>query len=381
MKKVYTQRHLIGLLIILAGFIYFVWYMVVGYPKRENAELADISEVSSGESYHIKPSPGIAMEQNSQVVSGSAIIKADNGLSPNGNDYDLEFLAKDILTESLGVRIAQTRTNTIISKLVKESLEESLENLDDVGSFYYPGFFTESIPEEPFDDVQRILSNRRFIKLYDELSLKNKSEQYTYLNRALNDNLSQYQELLALYDSPDVPKEEYMEIARISDVEGRPRTIAGTRHAIQSVSLLSGVLGNANMWPQLCEAFQYPITGNEMSLDKYDASISMSLSRQPVFSVGIQAQTIWLMSQHANEEDSVEYGFNSSYAKNYVSDDMLREMNIPNYQSAVTEYDIVRTMARKPIDMSYGSHSFRLLVARVNIVTPLIGRYVIAKDN
>lgn len=299
--------------------------------------------------------------------------KADSEALPNGHgepelflSQGLESLGIQLLKEPAGIRIAQQRTDAIIAKLKQETAEDSLSNLDHVDDFYYPGFFRRGLIERPFDTVQMVLSNRRFIKLYDDLKAMNGEEQYRHLSRALEKMLSQYGVLVSrLVGDPTMGTGDPWEIARISDDPARPPTLAGTRLAIQSISLLCGVLGNAKMWPELRAAFQHPYSVAEVYLDRLNDEsdfLLRGLTHAPVFSLGIQAQTIWLLSQYAGEDEQREYGFDSKSLKSLVSDDMCATIEIPDYQARVTMYDHAHKSVRKPIDMSYGSYSFRFLV-------------------
>jgi hypothetical protein len=376
MKNGQIRRYLtiVVIVIIAISMSLHIWRMVV---EDRNKEIMQPEEVPNYKSPDVNVPPvtplDTAEEQDSKKTE-KLVRKKDENISV-AND-ELDFLTEELFNEPLGTIIAQKRTDKIIADLKKESLENSLANLDNVDFFYYPGFYSQAFRAKPVDRVHTILSNRRFIKLYDELKAKNHNEQYIYLSRSLKDKLSQYHNLLSRYNSPNLYSEDYLELARVSDIPGKPQTLSGTRLAIQSIALLSGVLGNVQMWPELREVFQNPIVGKKMSLDKYETVVRQSINKHPVFPVGIQAQTIWLLSQYSGEEKNIRYGFNSSKIKSSVSDDMLTTINVPNYQSRITMYDLVHTSGGKPIDMSYGSHPFKFLVLDdVDLLTQLVNEY------
>lgn len=276
--------------------------------------------------------------------------------------YTLDDIPDELLKAPPGVIIAQERTDAIIARLSNESMEDSLINLDSVGDFYYPGYLSPVFGGEPFDTVQKILSNRRFIKLYEELKARGQNEQYEFLHNTLNDKLSQYHKLLSRYSDANLPAKEYLDLSRINDVPGLPRTRYGTMFAIESIALLSGVLGNVKMWPELQELFNYPVIGREMSKDEFNPDVLTLLNNSPLFPTGFQMQVIWLLSQYSEEDEAGLYQLDINKVKAIVPENMIKTKEIQNYQSSVTQYDLNFLNLSKPIDHSYGSHTFRFLV-------------------
>lgn len=356
MKSQQTRRNLtivitiIGILISL-----LMWHIIGNYRNRESVKSGTDPEMPDN-----KPSDANAPPVDPFVITEE---RAGEGVKnvPSTN-YELDDLSTALFTEPLGVIVAPKQIDGIIANLKKETLEDSLANLDNVDDFYYPGFYSCSVRSKPFDAVHTILSNRRFIKLYDQLRSKSHNEQYIYLNKTFKDKLLQYYDLLSRYNNPILSRDDYLELARISDIPGKPRTLFGTRLAMQSIALLSGALGNMQMWPELREAFQNPTIGREASLGEYDTFVRQSLNRHPVFPIGIQAQVIWLLSQYSEEDEATQYGLDSSNAKSFVSDNMLQTINVPNYQSRTTIYGLSFISSGKLIDLSYGGHSFKFLV-------------------
>ena len=363
MKSQQIRRNLTIVILIIGMLIsLLLWHLVGNYRNRESTKPRAHSEKSDKKPPDVNQLPATPSVSLKEPIGK----EEENTLSTNYKldslSVELEDLSDDLLKEPLGIVVAQSRTDRIISNLKMETLEDSLANLDNVDEFFYPGFISEGFLIRPFDTVQTILSNRRFIKLYDELKSKSHNEQYTYLNKALKDNISQFRDLLSRYkNKPVLSREDYLEFCRISHGPGKPQTISGTRLAIQSISLLCGTLGNAQMWPELREAFKNPVTGSKTSLEEYGPLVRDRLNRKHVFSTGIQAQTIWLLSQYS-EEQAAQYGFDSSNVKSLVSDNILRTITVPNYQSKTTRYDLSHKSGRKPIDQSYGSHSFKFLI-------------------
>jgi len=294
------------------------------------------------------------------------------------SDEEFEFFTKEIVAVPLGIKIAQARTDEIIANLMNESLEESLDNLDCGDDYWYPGFLSPA-GERPFDSVQKIFSNRRFIKVYEELKQLSKDEQFVYLKNAFDKNLQQYQALMAPYEYPDkLLPDEVSELSRITEGEGMPQSLGGARHAVQAIALLSGALGHSKMWPDLRKAFKNPTMGVESTiLDKYDydSYIHRQIRLSPIMPLGIQAQSIWLLSQHSDGNSS-EHGFNRDNIKNYISDEMIYETDIPNYRGRVSMYDRAHRTLNAPLDMQYGSHHFTFLVAEEGILTQIIDDYI-----
>jgi hypothetical protein len=281
------------------------------------------------------------------------------------SDKTVEALPAQLLTGPPGVIIAQQRTDRIIESLKNETLEDSLSNLDKIDYFEYPGYISEVFGGTPFDIVQEILSNRRFIKLYAELRSTDKIEQYNYLHKTFNDKLSKYHNLLSRFqfDDPNLTSEDYLDLSRASDIPGKSPTMYGTRLAVVSIALLSGLLGNVKMWPEIQQLFRHPLIGREISTEEFkQEAIRTILNNHPLFPTGIQMQVIWLMSQYSNEDDAKLYDLDIKKVKAIVPDKMIRTMEIQNYQSRITQYDLNSRSAMGPIDRSYGSHIFQFLV-------------------
>jgi hypothetical protein len=339
-----------------------MWHIIGNYRNRESVKSGTDTGMPDN-----KPSDANAPPVDPFVITEERASKGVKSAPSTNYELDdlsaeLDDLFAELFAEPLGVIVAQNRIDGIIANLKKETLEESLANLDNVDEFYYPGFYSNSVRSKPFDAVHTILSNRRFIKLYDQLRSKSHNEQYIYLNKTFKDKLLQYYDLLSRYNNPSLSRDDYLDFARISDIPGKPRTLSGTRLAMQSIALLSGALGNVQMCPELREAFQNPTIGRKASLDEYDTSVRQSLNRHPVFPIGIQAQVIWLLSQYSEEDEATQYGLDSSNAKSFVSDNMLQTINVPNYQSRTTIYDLSFISWGKPVDLSYGWHSFKFLL-------------------
>ncbi len=89
-----------------------------------------------------------------------------------------------------------------VDMLRKESLLESLSMLSEIEMFYWPGAVesagTLSLPlrkEEGRCEVDRCLSNRRFLKLFQELRSINKLQASEMINAEIAETLSLYQRM------------------------------------------------------------------------------------------------------------------------------------------------------------------------------------------
>lgn len=140
-----------------------------------------------------------------------------------------------------------------------ESLEESISKLYEVESYYWPGakhsgFFNPAFPLGPDIgqlDIDRIMSNRRFLKVYQEMSYISKKEADILLNKEIRRSLSEYQTLFEEYMLKNKPYFDSLKSGRIPDSgpvyqisnrkDGSP-TLAGIRLKVLSLVLLAGNL-------------------------------------------------------------------------------------------------------------------------------------------
>jgi len=171
-----------------------------------------------------RPSSNEPMD-NTKVVANENELQVredDNGtstaISPS-HAADGTDLADQTLEELVGVGIEDEEIATVmfqasqpalfgriraqIEKVSSESIEEAVHNLYRVNMFFWPGgpplqgrgFSGDCIPLPPDigdDDTKAILSNRRFLKVYAELSNMPADEASALISKGLNLSFEQY---------------------------------------------------------------------------------------------------------------------------------------------------------------------------------------------
>lgn len=182
-------------------------------------------------------------------------VSADNAgfLSDLEND-----LVEAIMNDAPILRIKE-RIQKQIEILTAESLEESVSKLDEVESYFWPGamgydVYPSGFPLDPNLgqwDVSAIMSNRRFLKVYQEVSDISKKEAEALLNKEIKETLAKYQSLLTGYMLENKWYFDSLERGKMpstgpalqigNNKDGSP-TLIGTRLKALSLVLLAGNL-------------------------------------------------------------------------------------------------------------------------------------------
>ena len=267
--------------------------------------------------------------------------------------------------QDTGDLVALERARHTVSQLKAESLEDSLNNLDVADDYYYPGYYSASFVEKPFDSVQRLLSNRRIIKVYAELSGLSEEAQSAILDREIGAYLGQYVKILDSFrrDRAVLDSTAFEDMSRITEVPDKGPTFHGTRHALQSLVLIASLLGNERSWPMVKKALQYPRFGLNIDERLYDEGALQSLKTQfqPVFPDGLRAQVVYLMATRTRQ-DTTKLEIDRAQVAKVVEDKMTAKLAVPDFRSLVTQYDPHHRLGRLPVDESHGTFEFRLLV-------------------
>lgn len=260
--------------------------------------------------------------------------------------------------------IAQSRVDALIAALCAESLDESFLNLSRGDDYDYPGFYKYSDPRYLFVDREHIFSNRRFARVYEGLRALNSDAQYVLLKGYLDHYRAQLSDIIApfmLSSRRGERPESHDVLIRITEVEGCPPTFYGTRYALQSIALLSGMLGNTRMWPDLREAFQYPLYAMPLDESAYDDLTIAHFKDCPIFPPAIQADTILLMAINCPKDESGDSGFNAALIKPLVTERDVFEFELANFQSRVSEYDVHHNVGGWPVDRTKGMYRVRVV--------------------
>ena len=327
--------------------------------------------------------PNVTKQQNisheqpvspdSQHKPTSSPITDDGGLDDTDGTFsnlvaeiENEVVSKD---SDLGAIISYQRTDDIINKISKESLQNSFTNLDIAENFKYPGHYYTTIAKRPFDYTEILLSNRRLIKIYSEMAQLPQEEQSKILVRQIQEYQKQLLRLLEKFNLNNAPftMSDYSNLPRITEIPERGPTFHGTRYAMQSLALLTGMLGNDMAWQEIQKAFKYPVFGTMIDKKKYDPKAIFSLENHydPLFPDGLKAQVIFLLFRN-KPNSGIATGLEELTSKS--SQNMISKISIPDFKSRCTKYDIHHRLSLEPIDTSYGVHEFDFLTTNNSLI-------------
>lgn len=176
------------------------------------------------------------------------------------------IIQRDLASPSMAELAAKRSPDTFkkiahqIEVLRQESLQDSLNRSADVGFYYYPGNFsiksgniltTRLRPDAGLRDAKLILSNRRILKLLDELANIPREQASAMLSDHVRELLTRYSKLYAdelaeqshLMDPSYAPEIGHGPVIQISDNPDGSPTLEGTRLSILSLVLVAGQLG------------------------------------------------------------------------------------------------------------------------------------------
>jgi hypothetical protein len=187
---------------------------------------------------------------------------------PNAPDVRVEFaelpdlpepdISETPISDGLtptGDRTLQGRVNRHIALLANESIEESFANLHDMELFNYPGSTIESIealtkPALPFQGnylTHVLLSNRRVLKIMQELSAMNKDDAARLLSGEIDAALVEYNKIFAewldRHQKRATTENGYSGIGfRLSNNDDGTPTIRGIRYKLLALVFVAGHL-------------------------------------------------------------------------------------------------------------------------------------------
>jgi len=221
-------------------------------------------------SYALRRSPALrAAGYSESEIPGEPVLATDRVRDSSAETGDTSANNTiDEATDSFEGK-SRKRISEHIKILNAESVRESVSNLSQVGMFYWPGIMNDSIRgisdfpfplslEEGTIDVDRILSNRRFLKCVSELKALSKTEAGRIVGEQLEMALQQYAPIFEdrwtesrdhFADSSAVPGESPSGDAfstcsfQMSDNEDGSPTFLGLRLQILSLVLIAGNLG------------------------------------------------------------------------------------------------------------------------------------------
>ena len=151
------------------------------------------------------------------------------------------------------------RIKAQIAEVSAESVAESIENLVQPGMYFWPGggsvdkahfLMLPLRPEEGQEDIATILSNRRFLRVYEELAALSPKDASAVLVDAFPRFLKSYREALTYYVEarrkapparPGVPYSDSPSFQVSGPPSGKPNPL-GERYRLLALTLIAGDL-------------------------------------------------------------------------------------------------------------------------------------------
>jgi len=314
----------------------------------------------------------------------AAIISVSHPSTTLASDLPL-MSTSDHLSSGPGYQAEVAKVKSIIDRLSAESLEQSFDNAAYVDDYYNAGFLSQSIGD-PLEELRMLLGNRRFAKLLTGLRQLSPDDQYAILGKYFRKYLSQYRDILSYPKDTEQPFDPRHSLARISEAPGWPPTAQGTCCALHSIVILSGILGQARMWPAVSEAFRHPACGVDSTAVALSPAASDFAARQPLFSEPIRAQVVFLMARSISDVDAAMVSFNKAAALALIAKETedaataqaadtnplsrkhghwtTREVEIPDYRAEVIAYDSLCVNYGRDVDLSHGCEKVTFVWSR-----------------
>jgi hypothetical protein len=241
----------------------------------------------------------------------------------------------------------QGSIDALIRELAAESMEDSFGKLGRADDFYYSGPPEAALPR-PFTRTEMILGNRRFAKLYEDLTTCSQDACYAHLSRALARYVQLYGETVELYrlenrSDPAVVERLAHCFLRISEVRGKQPTLEGTTLAAQSIVLLAALCGQERMLADIRALAEKPFGGIDLDASDHSEGFPEKLAAQrPLLPEDILAQALFLMAQNADPDVAAHYGL-----------DVGRVLTIVRDAQAVVDEEFGERPAGPVADMGY----------------------------
>lgn len=265
----------------------------------------------------------------------------------------------------------QQEIQSHIDRLDKESAEASVRNLSDLELFFWPGSLLalEAIfPELPFPatvgttDLDTIMSNRRFLKVMQDLSVLPKDQAADLINRELRRVLPTYRRLfeeevksLADWLPPGKAGPEAITFQIGNNKDGSP-TLLGLRYQILALILVAGNLQLEGTFSDVLDIAQEAKTTYDeyRQTDKYNVNVTetvlrdASLYHRQILGAGL----VGALEKEARARDLVK-----KFQPHW------QEKKLTRYSARATRYDLHGRIGVVPVDYSRGQLTVRYLQA------------------
>lgn len=280
----------------------------------------------------------------------------------------------NINTNSTNYRMSQyivwqkvfARINNDISILEKETTADSLINLKNVSLYYWPGAqrvvsYEQQLPlgkEIGRFDVETIMSNRRFLKLYNELRQLDRGNASTIVNAEIEKALTEYK---ILYDQLCKANESKYPAAlardkptlglsfQIQNGNEKSTLFLGARFRVLSLIFLAAQLQLYGSHSKILEAVELAIDQRDQVYNDHAHHIIYKtdlLIHASLYSRQILATASYLTSP-----------------KKTAAFPKLIEKKLTPYNAELTPYDQPSMIGALPVDYSRGIFNLRFLAS------------------
>ncbi len=217
--------------------------------NSKNENVISIPETKYQEDEKEKTAPSTATRPTAENILGDDFL-----------DAVLDEELRGLIPASIPLRM---RLGEQVRQLKDESVEESLQMLSQVEMFYWPGHpMGVQFVVLPLDakteqiTVERIMSNRRFLKVFQELSEMSKTAAGHLVSQEIERTLPAYKAMSEecwnyLRGQDQSPRSNPPSFNQISNnADGSP-TLYGLRHKLLSLVLIAGNLELADSTPAI----------------------------------------------------------------------------------------------------------------------------------
>ena len=281
--------------------------------------------------------------------------------------------AEDLVTESVNEQPqprllrTQERVDAQVEVLKGETLEESLANLHDMDLFRWPGSGYDSmemggkplLPDCGWYEVHTVMSNRRVVKIIQELSLLEKGEAARMLARQLRSSLEVYKRIFREFlekhadDLGPSAAPQGIGYRASNNPDGTP-TLRGMRWKILSLVFISGELNLVDTRPAVLEACDCAVAQREELYDESPHNLPVGLillTDASLYNRQILASALVGTSKSPADLEAVVGNASGTW----------QSRDLASWDAVATPYDLRVRFGEVPVDYSKGRLDVRYL--------------------
>jgi len=308
-------------------------------------------------------------------ITGRPQVEAEPMPDPQDFTPDHEDLAGDyfeeLLDESFRPLIPESipmraRIAKDVDTLRHESTQQSLAMLSEIEMFYWPGaptigpmpYSKEIPPLKVAWDVESIMSNRRFLKVMEDLSQLDKGEAAALVIREVNETLPKYKEVFRKkWEHVVESRKEHPGLSLlISNNPDHSPTLLGLRFKLLTLVLIAANLELHEAYPAIMPVVKEAVKQRDFV---YGTDVATEADRAiMVHAAGLYNSAILSTAVRMIGQDGRAGVSGPSEGDSWVV------RRLPVYYAAATPYDLLtRGGGPIPPDYSMGSISVRFHVA------------------